>query len=144
MKLEPKNLFFGLLGSPIVGGVIMSALRPIFFGGLYVIQIEQTILFCLNIAFFLSFIGIPLYLVLTRIGGLNFLGFLGAGIIAGGIVVFIFRIGNKLSASFPIEVTNSLLFYVFLTSILVALLVWAIGTLSYLIDRLRGIERILK
>jgi len=141
MRLEPKNLFMGLLGSPIVGGVIMMALRPMFFGGQFGIQIEQTIALCLDIAFFLSFIGIPLLLVLTRTGWLKFLGFLGAGIVAGVLVVFICSFGHDISNRFPSEVTDSYLSYVFCTSILVSLLVWAISALSYLIDRLRGIER---
>lgn len=144
MKLEPKNLLMGLWFSPLLSSILMSVFHPMFFGGEFEIHIAQVVLLCLYIGFFLLFIGCPFFLLLTRFNWLNPMGFLGAGTIAGFLMVLIFRFGYGLSRHFPDEVTDAYLFYIFITSVVVALLVWVISVLSYLIDRLRGIERILK
>ncbi len=144
MRLEPKNLLMGLWFSPLLSSILMLVFRPIFFDGEFEIHIEQIVLLYLYIGFFLTFIGGPFFLLLTRLGWLNPIGFFGAGICVGFIMVIIFKFGRYLSYYFPENVTDIYLSYIFITSIVVALLVWAISFLSYLIDRLRGIERILK
>lgn len=144
MKLHPHNIYLGILGSSVVSGLIILVLRPYILGHQFAIDFELWIRASLFVGALFVFIGMPFIHILVRKGWLNILGILGAGILVGVMLVLINRFGYLVSDRFLETGSVPHLTYVFLSCVISSLLLWLIGTLSYLIDRLRGIEPILK
>ena len=138
--MQFRSIFYGFWLGSIVGAILITAIRPMFFGNVPWLDVAATLR---NVTIIgptvaaSSFILLPL---LVRHEKLHFVGFTGAGVVVGGVTTLLYLLANRVLHWFPPATTMSMT-YVFCSAVVVAWSIWLVSVVIELIDRRRGEAR---
>lgn len=130
--MQLRSIMYGMLFGALVGGVLVTSLRQMFLGQPLWLDVasvmRNTAVYVLPLVVVAS---VSLLRVLVRHRLLHFVGFTGAGVVAGGVVTAFYLLANLTLGWFP-AVTTVAMTYVFFSAVVVA---WSIWLISMLLDR---------
>jgi hypothetical protein len=135
-QMQFRSLFYGLWFGPVLGAILITAVRPMLYGGPFWFDLNASLRNIGVVYLYGAVIGYPLFLLLVRYNKLHFVGFTGAGVIAGVVVVALYLFANRVLHWF--DVVNAIsIADVFCSAIVVSWSVWLVSRVSEFIDRKR-------
>lgn len=138
MLIRFRSIFYGMWVGALVGGVLVTVLRPVIFGGVAWLDVSaamrNTAVYVLPFVVAASFTLLPL---LVRYKRLDFVGFTGAGAVAGVFVSALYLLAHRTLDWFS-EASTTSIAYVLCSAVIVAWSVWAGSRVAEFIHRRSG------
>lgn len=139
--MQLRSILYGMWFGALLGGMLVTALRNLFYGETLWLDagamMRNTAVYVLPFVVIASF---TLLCLLVRHSLLHFVGFTGAGVIAGVVITLLYLFANRVLSWFPPATTVSMT-YVFCSAVVVAWSVWLMSLVIELIDLRRGATR---
>jgi hypothetical protein len=137
-RMQVRSVFYGLWLGALIGGVLVTAIRPVFYEDAPWLDVNAIMRNSTIYVFpFVVVASFTLLRVLVRHNKLHFFGFTSAGIFAGVIVSFLYLLAYRILSWFS-EPTMTSAAYVFCSAVVVAWTIWAVGWVAEFIDRKRS------